>query len=314
MNYPLKVSVVFSVYNESESLPALFDTISGLVQASRHHFELIFVNDGSTDNSGAIIGEFRGRFLSLNATVRYLQLSRNFGHEAAMIAGIDHATGDAVICLDADLQHPPELIPQMLEHFEKGCDIVTMVRRKNAGSSRQGRFFSSLFYCFINQLSPHKLQENASDFFLISKKVAEILKKDFRERNRFLRGIIQTIGFQTATIGFEAPTRQAGKSKYPFFRLLSLTSAAISSFSKAPLFLGIWFGFFFALISFLLGFYTLWVYLFGQTPPSGYTTIVLFMSVSFMILFFLIGIIGIYVGYLFDEQKNRPLYIVEINE
>jgi len=311
MNNPVKISVVFSVYNESESLPALFSEMLKLEKTFGKPIEWIFVDDGSADNSAEIIRSFCRNYKSNQNEAKLIRFSRNFGHEAAMIAGIDHATGDAVICLDADLQHPVSLIPLMVETFESGYDIINMVRSKNEGTGGLQSWLSAAFYRFMNRISQYKLAENASDFFLISKPVAGVLRNNYRERNRFLRGLIQTIGFRSTTLEFIAPARIAGQTKYSLIKLLGLTAHAITSFSKAPLFLGIWFGFVFAVISLILGLYTIWVYLFGETPPSGYTTIVLFMSFSFMILFFLIGIIGVYVGYLFDEQKKRPIYIVE---
>jgi polyisoprenyl-phosphate glycosyltransferase len=311
MNNPLKVTVVFSIYNESESLSALFAEINRLATTEPYQFEWLFVNDGSQDDSLDKIHNFCTDYTCAGSTAHYVGFSRNFGHEAAMIAGIDHASGDAIICMDADLQHPLSLIPRMIEKFFHGYQIINMVRTSNKGSFGIKRYLSAAFYRFMNRMLTHKMAENASDFFLVSKTVANIIRKDFRERNRFLRGIIQTIGFKTTTIEFVAPAREAGISKYSLFKLVSLTSHAITSFSKTPLFLGIWFGFIFAAISLILGVYTLVVYLFGTTPPSGYTTIVLFMSFSFMILFFLIGIIGMYVGYLFEEQKARPIYIIE---
>ena len=311
MNNPSKISVVFSVYNESESLPALFKEIRSLEKESDRIFEWIFVDDGSVDGSAAVIRNFCRDYSHAVNTVRFIRFSRNFGHEAAMIAGIDHALGDAVICMDADLQHPVSLIPLMAETFEKGYDIINMVRTGNEGTKVVQSWFSSAFYRFLNRISRQKIAENASDFFLISRPVADILKANFRERNRFLRGLIQTLGFRNTTLSFKAPARIAGQTKYSLVKLVALTAHAVVSFSNAPLFLGIWFGFFFSLISLVLGIYTVIVYLFGTEPPSGYTTIVLFLSLSFSILFFLIGIIGIYVGYLFEEQKKRPLYLVE---
>lgn len=311
MNNPGKISVVFSVYNESESLPALFSEVLRLEKDFNRSFEWIFVDDGSADDSAMIIRNFCENYSHPVNQIRFIRFSRNFGHEAAMIAGIDNAHGDAVICMDADLQHPVSLIPEMVETFEKGYGIINMVRNRNEGTKGLQSWFSAAFYRFLNRISRQKIAENASDFFLVSKPVAKILRENFRERNRFLRGLIQTLGFRSTTIGFTAPARIAGQTKYSLIKLVSLTSHAVVSFSKAPLFLGIWFGFFFALISLVLGLYTIGVYLFGTVPPSGYTTIVLFLSLSFTILFFLIGIIGIYVGYLFDEQKKRPIYLIE---
>jgi polyisoprenyl-phosphate glycosyltransferase len=310
MDQLVKISIVFSVYNEKESLPALFSRVTDMVLSSLSGFELIFVDDGSTDGSDKIILSFREKEMP-HCQVRLIRLSRNFGHEAAMIAGIDQATGDAVICMDADLQHPLSLIPEMIARYKAGYAIVMMNRVKNQGKSRTGNLFSSFFYFLINKLSTHRLQKYSSDFFLVSNQVAGILKTSYRERNRFLRGIIQIIGFPTASIGYTAPERLSGITKYSFLRLSSLTARAITSFSNAPLYLGIWFGFIFSVLSVILGIYSLWVYFFGKTPPSGYTTIVLLLSVSFSILFFLVGIIGMYIGYLFDEQKKRPIYIIE---
>jgi dolichol-phosphate mannosyltransferase len=304
------VSIVFSVNNEEESLPDLMTSIASVIQKTSHTYEFIFVDDGSTDRSAKVIMDFRERKLPA-IKVRLIRFSRNFGHEAAMIAGIDHAIGDAIICMDADLQHPVEMIPEMIARFEDGFEIVTMARQTNRGNSMTGNIFSSFFYFIINNLSTHKLQKNCSDFFLISRRVASVLRRDFRERNRFLRGIIQIIGFPSATIHYAAPARISGKTKYSFGKLSRLTAQAITSFSNAPLYLGIWFGFIFSFLSVIVGIYSLWVYFFGKLPPSGYTTIILFLSICFSILFFLVGIIGIYTGYLFDEQKKRPIYIIE---
>ncbi len=310
MNQPKKISLVFSVFNEKETLPALIHRVNQIIATLPFHFELIFIDDGSIDGSDQVIRGFSGH-ATPNVKIRLFSLSRNFGHEAAMIAGIDHASGDAVICMDADLQHPPEMIPEMIARFGEGNHIVTMIRSKNEGVSKRSAWFSRLFYRLINKTSAIRLQENASDFFLISQQVADILRNDFRERKRFLRGIIQTIGFPAVSLTYTAPARAAGKSKYSLFKLTTLSLNAITSFSKAPLYLGVWFGFFFALLSVILSLYSLWIYFFGVTPPSGYTTIILFLSISFSILFFLVGIIGIYVGYLFDEQKKRPIYIIK---
>lgn len=304
-----KISIVFSVFNEKEILDTLYARVTEIVSYLPYRFELVFVDDGSTDGSDDVIRGLQ-QIPQTSLEIMLISLSRNFGHEAAMIAGIDHASGDAVICMDADLQHPPEAISEMISCFESGNDVVTMTRTQNKGATRQSGFLSLLFYRLINKISPFRLQENASDFFLVSKKVASVLRNNFRERNRFLRGIIQIVGFRSTSVSYTAPSRQTGKSSYSFLKLSALTITAITSFSKAPLFLGIWFGFIFSLISIILGFYSLWTYFFGTAPPSGYTTIILFLSISFAILFFLIGVIGMYIGYLFEEQKNRPIYLI----
>jgi dolichol-phosphate mannosyltransferase len=227
-----------------------------------------------------------------------------------MIAGIDHACGEAVICMDSDLQHPPEMIPKMLQKKAEGFEVVNMVRtlRKDAGVIQ--KINSKLFYKFINSISSVKLAENASDFFLISQKVCKLLRSNFRERTRFLRGIIQLVGFKKTTLEFVAPKRAAGQSKYSFFKLLKLSFTAISSFSKIPLQLGIITGLIFGLLSIGLILFSVIMWILGKTIP-GYTTLIIFISAFAGIQLFITGLIGQYISYVFDEVKGRPAYIVD---
>lgn len=308
MSQSCKYSVVISVYNEEAVLPEFCQTMEQVLSGLDADFELIFVNDGSVDRSLSILQEQKSKS---RTDFKIISFSRNFGHEAAMICGIDHATGQAIICMDADLQHPPVLIPQMVQSFQEGNQIITMVREKREDNGILKNWLSRRFYALINRLSEYHLDENASDFFLISHEVAEILRHDFRERNRFLRGFIQIIGFSKTSLDYVAPKRTAGQSKYSFFKLLKLSANAIISFSKFPLYLGVYIGLLFAFFSLVLGGYTIWQYIFGNNPPSGYTTIVLFLSLSFSLLFILVGIIGTYIGYIFEENKGRPIYIVK---
>ena len=298
-------SVVASVFNEEECLQMFYESLSKILHSSSISYEIIFVNDGSVDNSLSILKNIASK----DHFVKIIDFSKNFGHEAAMLAGIDHACGEAVICMDSDLQHPPELIPEMLQKKAEGFEVVNMVRtiRRDAGFLQ--KMNSKLFYKFINSISTVKLAENASDFFLISQKVCKILQKNFRERTRFLRGIIQLIGFRKTTIEFEAPKRAAGKSKYSFFKLLKLSLTAISSFSKIPLQLGIITGLIFSIISIILIVFSFGMWLFGKTVP-GYTTLIIFMSAFAGIQLFVTGLIGQYISYIFDEVKERPVYVV----
>jgi len=302
------ISIIVSVYNEDEVLRGFHENIMKMIRENELDSEVIYVNDGSSDNSIHILRELKRDNPEI---VRIINFSRNFGHEAAMIAGIDYAKGEALICMDSDLQHPPAIIPQMLKKFSEGFQIVNMIRQKREDNGWLKNKLSEKFYHFINKLSDQKLHENASDFFLIDRKVAEVLRNDYRERNRFLRGFIQIVGFNKTTLNFVAPKRLAGESKYSFVKLLSFSINAIISFSKFPLYLGIYIGLLFAAFSVLLAMYSIYEYFFGNTPPSGYTTLVLFMSISFSILFILIGIIGVYVGYTFDESKKRPIYLID---
>jgi len=267
-----------------------------------HDYELIFVNDGSTDNSGVLINKIS----SLNSKVKCIHFSRNFGHEAAMIAGIDYATGQVLVCMDSDLQHPPVMIHEMINRFSTGdVDIINMVRKSGNKKSP-----STLFYKILNLISPYEIESNASDFFLISERVANLLRDNYRERVRFLRGFIQIIGFKKTTLPYTANERKAGKSKYSIRKLISLSVVAVTTLSKLPLKTGIYLGLISGFFSVLLAIYSL-IMKVVQHPVSGYTTIVVFLGFMFSIQFIILGILGEYIGFLFDEQKKRPIYIVD---
>lgn len=301
-----KVSVVVSVYNEELALPAFYQETSQVLEACPWDYELIFVNDGSHDKSMEIISQFSEE----NEKVRVVNFSRNYGHEAAMIAGIDYSSGDGVICMDADLQHPPEYIPKIIDKWENGYDIINMVRTKNEDAGIIKRITSKAFYRVLNMISPVKFENNASDFFAVSKRVADVLKKDYRERVRFLRGFVQNIGFDKTTIEFEARKRQAGESKYSLSKLIKFSVNALFSFSDLPLKLGVYSGLFVALCGTILMIYTI-VNKIMYNVPSGYSTIIVVMCFMFAILLMIIGIIGEYIAIVFAEIKERPIYIVK---
>lgn len=299
-----KLSVVVSVYNEELSLPDFYCETKAVLEELSWEYEIIFVNDGSQDGSEKIL-----RGLAENPRVKVVQFSRNFGHEAAMIAGIDYASGDGVVCMDADLQHPPGYIPAILEKFEEGYEVISMVRTKNADAGWLKRVTSRAFYAVLNMISPVKFENNASDFFAISKNVCHVLKQEYREKIRYLRGYVQSVGFCKTTIEFEAGKRFAGESKYNLGKLLKFSLNALFSFSDLPLKLGIYSGLFMAFLGFVLMVYTL-IEKFIFYVPSGYSTIVVFLCFMFAILFIIIGIIGEYISIIFTEVKERPIYIV----
>jgi len=301
-----KISIIVSVYNEENSLPLFYKELYRELQNVEAISEIIFVNDGSTDQSLTILKEFAAQ----NPVVKVINFSRNFGHEAAMIAGIDHCTGDIAICLDADLQHPPKYIAEMLQKWQEGNDIVLMVRndRKDGGFFRN--ITSKIFYGFTNKLLNTKLEPNASDFFMISRRIINILKSGYRERTRFVRGFVQIIGFNITTIEYVAPPRIAGESKYSLLKLLTLSFSAISTLSKVPLKLGLWCGLLSGLFSVIVAIFSLVMWII-EKPVPGYTTLIIFLSLMFCINFIVIGIIGEYIGHLFDEVKNRPLYLID---
>lgn len=299
-------SIVLSVYNEEAVLEQCHAALGAALDATGYDAEILFVNDGSSDRSRSLLDRLAGD----DPRVRAIHFSRNFGHEAAMLAGIDHARGDVIVCMDADLQHPPAMLSEMLALYAEGYDVVTMVREDRADGGFVKHLTSGLFYRLINRMSDAHLQPNASDFFLLSRRVAEVLRHDYRERTRFLRGLIQTVGFRSTTLTYHAPKRAAGQSKYSLSKLVGLAFSSIASFSKVPLKLGIYSGLLFSLLSVALMVYSLVMWIIDR-PVGGYTTLIIFLSAFAGILLIVVGIIGYYVGLVLDEVKGRPLYIVE---
>lgn len=305
-----KLSVVVSVYNEEKALREFYKETNKILEQIKNsgwEHELIFVNDGSADNSLSILEELAKE----DHDVKLISFSRNFGHEAAMIAGIDHSTGDGIICMDADLQHPPECIPQIIEKFSAGYEVINMVRTKNKSAGLVKNITSSGFYWLINHISDVHFEPNASDFFAISSHVAQVLKDNYREKVRFLRGYVQNVGFKKTNIEYEARARVAGESKYSIKKLFIFSINTILCFSNMPLKLGIYAGVFSAALGVLVMVYTLCT---RQGAPSGYATIVVLLCFMFAMMFLLIGIIGEYIAILFTELKDRPVYIVEKTE
>ena len=305
------LSVVVSVYNEEAALREFYDetkaVLSGLSPA--WEYELLFVNDGSADGSYGILKELA----ALDKNVRVVNFSRNFGHEAAMIAGSDFASGAAVICMDADLQHPPECIPKILKKMEEGYEVINMVRTRNTSAGLIKNVTSSAFYKLINRMSDVKFEANASDFFAVNAQAARVLKENYREKIRFLRGYVQSIGFQKTTIEYEARARFAGESKYSLKSLFRFSVNTILCFSDLPLKLGIYTGCIVALFGLAVMVYTIYTWA-KYGAPSGYATIVVLLSFMFAVLFILVGIIGEYIAILFAELKDRPMYIVRDTE
>lgn len=269
-------------------------------------YEVVYVNDGSVDDSRALLAEIAAS----DTKAKVINFSRNYGHEAAMLAGIDNSCGDCLICMDADLQHPPAVIPQMIEKYKAGIDILTMVRTKNPDSGFFKALTSKLFYWILNKISGQNFDINASDFFLISNRVAKVLRTEFREQSRFLRGFIQIVGFKRDKLQYEANERLAGESKYSLKNLFKYSFNVMLTFSNLPLRLGISLGIFIGLFGLFIAFWEIIMKFKGLTPP-GYTTIVVLISFLFAMMFFLIGVIGEYIAVLFREVKARPIYIIE---
>lgn len=301
-----KLSVVVSVYNEELALEMFFGETTKILKEMDWDYELIFVNDGSQDGSYDILK----KFAAMSDKVRVVNFSRNFGHEAAMLAGVDYARGDGVVCMDADLQHPPAYIPKITEAFDSGYSVVNMVRTKNKDAGIIKRITSGAFYKVLNWMSPVKFENNASDFFAFDAKVMKVMKTEYRERIRFLRGFVQNVGFRRTTIEFEAAKRVAGESKYSIKKLFKFSIHTLFSFSDLPLKLGVYSGIVTALFGIILMVYTI-INKVLYHVPAGYSTIIVFLSFMFAVLMVIIGVIGEYISILFTEIKERPIYLVD---
>lgn len=306
------VSIVLSLYNEAAGVTDFYQSLIGtLKRIPETRFEVLWVNDGSSDGTQEIINRLTDDTSNDLISHTKIEFSRNFGHEAAMIAGIDHATGDVIICMDSDGQHPPEEIPKMLEAHRAGFDIALMERTGRADHSFIKKGFSRAFYRTINSLSEIRFRENSSDFFLISGDVGKILRTRFRDSNRFIRGFIQSLGFSVTVIPYNAPARKFGESNYSYYRLFKLAMNSIFAFSNKPLRLSILISVMFILFTMGFSVYSLVMYVNVDVIPSGYTTIILFLAFSFSLLFLTLTILSLYFEKAFEEIRERPIYIVK---
>ncbi len=299
------ISVVVSCYNEELALNQFYHETARILNKLNWDYELIFVNDGSQDGTMKILDDLSKK----DKKVKVISFSRNFGHEAAMIAGLDYSSGDGIVCMDADLQHPPQYLPEIVRKFEEGYDVINMVRTKNESAGWFKNLASSAFYHLINVLSDVKFEPNASDFFAISKRAGDVLRDNYREKVRFLRGYVQNIGFNRATIEYEAGVRVAGESKYSIKKLMTFSLNTIMCFSNLPLKLGIYAGCGAGLLGIAMMIYTIWSWARVGTP-NGYATTIVLICFMFAVLFLIVGIIGNYIAILFAELKDRPIYIV----
>lgn len=302
------LTIVCPAYEEAEGIRGFYHVLKAEAEKlSGYQIDILFVVDGGEDRTYDILQKVAAE----DSAVRVIRLSRNFGHQVALLAGIDHARGDAVITMDSDLQHPPALIPKLLAQFENGADIVYTVREKTEGIGLLRRLESSFFYWFVNRVSDVPIRENASDFRLISRRVADIIRTRIRERNLFLRGIVSWLGFKQASVPFHADKRSAGTSKYTFTKNVQFAIFGIISFSRKPLRAATLVGLLFALFGALFLLYTVYQYIVGEIEPNGYATIIVLISLFGGAQLVFLGIIGEYIGAIFDDVKGRPHYLIE---
>jgi polyisoprenyl-phosphate glycosyltransferase len=302
-------TVVCPVYNESEVIGEFHNELARVLDglSQRYEAKVLYVVDRSTDNSLEILRSLA----STDKRIQVLALSARFGHQMSLVAGIDHAQGDAVLMMDSDLQHPPALLPELLASFEKGYDIVYTVRQDRPEIGLFKRLSSRLFYRVINWLSTVPVNESAADFRLISRRVADVFRNQIRERNQFLRGLFSWVGFKSVGVPFQVDERRAGKSKYSLARLWRFGMNGVVSFSKRPLHAAVALGFLFAGFALINAALTLVEYWRNRSLPSGWTTLTILISLFSGVQLIFLGIVGEYVGAIFDEVKGRPHYLVE---
>lgn len=300
------LSIVVPVFNEEDNIQKFYTTVKDVLQTLDYDHEIIFVDDGSSDDSAGIL-----RYIgNQDPKVKVLLLARNFGHQLALTCGLDYAQGDAVITMDGDMQHPPELISELVKHWESGADVVRTIRDSTEDASWAKAFTSKYYYKVLNKLANVPIVEGGSDFRLMNRKSLETLKL-FREHGRFLRGIVGDLGFVQHEFHFVAPPRFAGTSKFSVKKMMRFALDGITAFSRVPLRLALYIGLLCGLLSLIMIGHILFVHFFSDNVISGWST----LGVA---IFFLggvqlvgIGIIGEYVGRIFEEVKQRPLYWVK---
>jgi glycosyltransferase involved in cell wall biosynthesis len=299
-----KISCIVPALNESENLRILLPSLEAVLGLHGSGWEVIVVDDGSTDATPAVM-----RAWASKPGYRYIQFSRNFGKEAALSAGLEASRGDVVICLDADLQHPPSLIPTMLERWRAGFDTVSAVRANRNDESRIKKLGASLLYFILGRGSRVKIPPDAGDFRLMDRRVVAAILQ-LPERTRFMKGLYAWVGFRTDLIEYQPPERLHGASHFNFFRLVQFAIDGITAFSTWPLRVISLSGAIVALLAFAYGAFLVLAYLVSGNQVSGWTTIVTAMLFLSGINLLGLGVIGTYIGRIFDEVKQRPLYLI----
>lgn len=300
------LSVIIPCFNEQESIAETHRVLTETLQGTKFRYELIFVDDGSRDTTPVILGDIASK----DKCSKVVFLSRNFGHQNALTAGIDYAEGDAVAFIDADLQDPPRVMLEMLEKWLEGYDVVYGQRRKRSEEGWFKLFTASLFYRLFNAISDIRMPIDTGDFRVVDRRVADILRA-MPERDRFLRGMIAWVGFRQIAVLYDREARFAGVTKYPLMKMLRFAMNGILSFSNIPLKIAVWLGAASALAAALGILYTLYVRLFLEGWVSGWAflSIVIFFFSGVQLL--CLGLLGEYVGRIYRQDKRRPLYVVD---
>lgn len=300
------ISIVAPAYDEESALDQFVNRVDTVMRGSGLAYEIVFVNDGSTDRSLSVMQSLRG----LNPNITIVNLSRNFGKETAVTAGIAHAIGDAVVIIDTDLQDPPELIPEMIDAWRAGYDVVYAQRTDRAGETWLKKATARWFYRTVKRMGPVPIPENTGDFRLISRRAARALLQ-IPERHRFMKGLYAWIGFRQKAIPYGRHPRFAGRSKWNYWQLWNLALEGITSFTIIPLKLATYLGFAIAMIAFAYGLVMLFKMIAFGEAVRGFPTLLSVMLLLGGVQLIVLGFIGEYLGRIFDETKQRPLYLLE---
>ena len=304
-----KLTFICPVYNEQEVIKEFYSELEIEVKSlhSLYDVKILFVVDKCSDNTFEILSEIAKN----NDFVSIILLSKRFGHQMSLIAGIDHAPNSIIIMMDSDLQHPVKIIKKLINKYKEGSDIVFTVRKNNVGQGYFRNLFSKIFYKLLNTISDIEISAGEADFRLISPKVAEIFRTQIRERNQFLRGLFRWVGFKSSQVTFIAGPRKKGRTKYSLPRVINFAILGFISFSRAPLKYAIYLGLALSFIGFGIGLHSFISYFLNQEAPSGWTTLTVIISIFSGVQLLFLGIIGEYIGAIFDEVKSRPLYLIQ---
>lgn len=300
------ISIVIPVYNEAAVLPELYKRLINVIASINYNFEIIFVDDGSKDESWNLISSI---YSHNREGIRAISFSRNFGHQVAITAALDYSQGQAVIVMDADLQDPPEMIPSLIEKWQEGYDVVYAVRTERPGEGAFKRGTAAFFYRLLRRLARIDIPADAGDFRLMSRRAVEALKT-LRERHRFVRGLSSWIGFRQTAVSYVRDIRYAGETKYRLVKMVKFALDGITSFSFAPLQLATYLGFGASVASFCYILYAVGLKLFTDKPVLGWASLMVAVLFIGGVQLITLGIIGEYIGRIYEEIKQRPLYIV----
>jgi glycosyltransferase involved in cell wall biosynthesis len=301
----MQYSIIVPLYNEEEVIHESFNRLKKVMDSTGEPYELIFVNDGSRDKTE----EMAACLAKEHPEVRLISFSRNFGHQIAITAGMDAASGNAVVVIDADLQDPPEVILQMIEKWKEGYEVVYGQRLKRKGETFFKKLSAKLFYRFLKSMTSVEIPVDTGDFRLIDRKVCNAMNS-LTERNRYVRGLVSWVGFRQCAVTYVRDERFAGETKYPLKKMLKFASDGITSFSYKPLKLATYAGFVMSGGGFIYLLFVIWQKIMGYASQTGWASMVAIQLFFSGITLIILGIIGEYVGRIYDECKNRPLYIV----